>query len=84
MTAEADGSKGNFMGNMAQNLLDTAAKQGRRPALRMGDTVLTYDQFGDAAGRVAAGLEARGVAPGDRVGMVLANVLSFPYSSTGR
>ena len=66
------------MGNLAQNLLDTAAKQGRRPALRMGDTVLTYDQFGDAAGRVAAGLEARGVAPGDRVGILLPDTLSFP------
>jgi long-chain acyl-CoA synthetase len=66
------------MGNLAQNLLDTAAEQGCRPALRMGDTVLSYDQFGDAATRVAAGLEARGVVPGDRVGMVLANVLSFP------
>ena len=52
------------MGNLAQNLLDTAAEHGRRPALRMGDTVLTYDQFVDAAGRVAAGLEARGVMPG--------------------
>jgi long-chain acyl-CoA synthetase len=66
------------MGNLAQNLLDTVARHGRRPALRMGDTVVTYDQFGDAAGRVAAGLEARGVMPGDRVGMVLPNVLSFP------
>ena len=66
------------MGNLAQNLLDTAAKQGRRPALRMGDTVLTYDQFGDAAGRVAAGLETRGVTPGDRVGMLLPDTLSFP------
>ena len=66
------------MGNLAQNLLDTAAKHGRRPALRMGNTVLTYHQFVDAAGRVAAGLEARGIMPGDRVGMVLPNVLSFP------
>jgi acyl-CoA synthetase (AMP-forming)/AMP-acid ligase II len=41
----------------------------------MGDTVLTYVQFVDAAGRVAAGLEARGVMPGDRVDMVLPNVL---------
>jgi acyl-CoA synthetase (AMP-forming)/AMP-acid ligase II len=66
------------MGNLAQNLFDTAAEHGRRPALRMDDTVLTYDQFCDAAGRVAAGMEARGVMPGDRVGMVLPNVLSFP------
>lgn len=47
------------MGNLAQHLLDTAAEQGRRPALRVGDTVVTYDQFADAARRVAAGLEAR-------------------------
>jgi long-chain acyl-CoA synthetase len=66
------------MGNLAQNLFDTAAEHGRRPALRMGDVVLTYDEFADAARRVAAGLEARGVTPDDRVGMVLANVLSFP------
>ena len=66
------------MGNLAQNLLDAVTKHGRRPALRMGDTVLTYEQLGDAAGRVAAELEARGVTPGDRVGMVLPDVLSFP------
>ncbi len=66
------------MGNLAQILLDSAAKHGRRPALRMGDTVLTYEQFADAAGRVAAGLEARGVRPGDRVGMLLPDTLSFP------
>ena len=39
------------MGNLAQNLLDTAAEHGRRPALRMGDTVLSYQQFVDAARR---------------------------------
>jgi long-chain acyl-CoA synthetase len=66
------------MGNLAQKLLDTAAEHGGRPALRMGGTVLTYHQFGDAARRVASGLEARGVMPGDRVGMVLPNVLTFP------
>jgi long-chain acyl-CoA synthetase len=66
------------MGNIAQNLLDTAAREGGRPALRMGDAALTYDRFGDVVGRVAAGLQTRGVLPGDRVGMVLPNVLSFP------
>ena len=66
------------MSNLAQNLLDTAAKEGPHPALRMDDATLTYDEFRDAALRVAAGLQARGVQPGDRVGMVLPNVLSFP------
>ena len=66
------------MTNLAQNLLDTAAKEGPHPALRMDEAALTYDEFRDAALRVAAGLRSRGVEPGDRVGMVLPNVLSFP------
>src|SRR3954463_14529421 len=66
------------MTNMAQHLLDTAIKEGGRPALRMGEALVTYDEFADSAGRVAAALAARGVAPGDRVGLVLPNVPSFP------
>jgi long-chain acyl-CoA synthetase len=64
--------------NLAQNLLDSAAEGADRPALRMDDTELTYGRFRDAALRVAASLQARGVQPGDRVGLVLPNVLSFP------
>jgi long-chain acyl-CoA synthetase len=66
------------MTNLAQNLLDTASKEGPHPALRMDEAHLSYDEFRDSALRVAAGLRARGVQPGDRVGMVLPNVLSFP------
>jgi long-chain acyl-CoA synthetase len=64
--------------NLGQNLLDTAARDEAHPALRMDDAVLTFGEFRDAALRVAAGLQARGVQPGDRVGLVLPNVLSFP------
>src|SRR4051794_16353599 len=66
------------MTNLAQNLLDTAAKEGAAPALRMDEFHLSFEEFRDAALRVAAGLRSRGVEPGDRVGMVLPNVLSFP------
>jgi long-chain acyl-CoA synthetase len=66
------------MTNLAQNLLDTAAKEGAHPALRMDDAHLDYDEFRDAALRVAAAAQARGIEPGDRVGMVLPNVLAFP------
>jgi long-chain acyl-CoA synthetase len=66
------------MTNLAQNLLDTAAKEGAGPALRMDEFHLSFEEFRDAALRVAAGLRSRGVEPGDRVGMVLPNVLSFP------
>jgi long-chain acyl-CoA synthetase len=64
--------------NLAQNLIDTAAEHADRPALKMDDAGLTYAEFRDAASKVAASLQARGIAPGDRVGMVLPNVLSFP------
>jgi long-chain acyl-CoA synthetase len=66
------------MTNLAQNLLDTAAREGEHPALRMDDAHLSYGEFRDAALRVAAAVRDRGVEPGDRVGMVLPNVLSFP------
>ncbi|MGY1824992.1 MULTISPECIES: long-chain-fatty-acid--CoA ligase [unclassified Blastococcus] len=66
------------MTNLAQNLLDSADEGADRPALRMDDAELTYGGFRDAALRVAASLQARGVRPGDRVGLVLPNVLSFP------
>jgi long-chain acyl-CoA synthetase len=64
--------------NLGQNLLDTAARDEAHPALRMDDAVLTFGEFRDAALKVAAGLHARGVEPGDRVGLVLPNVVSFP------
>jgi long-chain acyl-CoA synthetase len=66
------------MGNLAQNLLDTAARDGDHPALRMDDAVLSYAEFRDAALRVATFLREKGVEPGDRVGIVLPNVLAFP------
>ncbi len=66
------------MSNLGQNLIDTAAKEGQHPALRMDEAHLSSDGFLDAALRVAAALRARGIEPGDRVGMVLPNVLSFP------
>ena len=66
------------MSNLGQNLLDTAARDEAHPAIRMDDAVLTFGEFRDAALKVAAGLGARGVQPGDRVGMVLPNVPSFP------
>jgi long-chain acyl-CoA synthetase len=66
------------VGNLAQNLIDTAARDPEHTALRMDDAVLGFGEFRDAALRVAAGLQEKGVQPGDRVGLVLPNVLSFP------
>lgn len=67
-----------MMTNLAQHLLSTARAHGDRPALRMDEHLLTYREFLVAAQGVAAALRARGVGPGDRVGLVLPNVPSFP------
>ncbi len=66
------------MTNLAQNLTRTAQQHGGRPAVRLDDSVLTYDELLDGAQRVAGLLRARGVGPGDRVGLVLPNVPAFP------
>lgn len=66
------------MTNLAENLTSTATKHGDRPAVRLDDSVLTYDQLLDGARRVAALLADKGVGPGDRVGLVLPNVPAFP------
>src|SRR5215217_8239936 len=64
--------------NLARNLTATAERHGDRPAVRLDDLVLTYEQLLDSARRVRALLKSRGVGPGDRVGIVLPNVPAFP------
>jgi long-chain acyl-CoA synthetase len=64
--------------NLAQHLTTTAKEHGERPAVRLDDLVLTYDELLDGARRVTALLKAKGVGPGDRVGLVLPNVPPFP------
>src|SRR3954452_17775473 len=66
------------MSSLPQQLTDTAARHGDRPALKLDDAGLTYAQFDDAASRVAGLLRERGVQPGDRVGLMLPNVPYFP------
>ncbi len=66
------------MTNLAQALTETAAEHGDRPAVRLDDFVLTYDELLEGAQRVSALLADHGVEPGDRVGLVLPNVPPFP------
>src|SRR4051794_30341757 len=65
------------MANLAQHLTDTAARHGDRPALKVDAAVLTYDELDEACGRVAGLLKNRGLAAGDRVGIMLPNVPYF-------
>ncbi len=63
--------------SLAHNLTATTEQHGLRAALRLGDTVLTYSEFANLAGRVARRLQDRGLQPGDRVGIMLPNVPEF-------
>src|SRR5215467_14323940 len=63
--------------SLAQLLTETAAKHGDRLALKLDDTVANYAVLNEGATRIAGLLKERGVAPGDRVGIMLPNVPYF-------
>jgi long-chain acyl-CoA synthetase len=63
--------------SLAQLLTATAAEHADRPALKLDDSVLNYAVLNEAATRVAGLLKAKGVEPGDRVGIMLPNVPYF-------
>jgi long-chain acyl-CoA synthetase len=69
--------------NLAHNLLDSARHHPDRVALRFGGSTLTYEQLNGLVARVAAVLRARGVGPGDRVGVMLPNVPEFALAYYG-
>ncbi len=66
------------MTNFTELLATAADDAGDRPAVRLDDNTLTYGQLDQAVARAAGLLRARGVEPGDRVGMQLPNVPYFP------
>jgi long-chain acyl-CoA synthetase len=66
------------MANLARLLSDTAARHADRPAVRLDDATLTYAQLDEAVSRFAGLLTAKGIGPGDRVGVMLPNVPAFP------
>src|SRR5918912_4282494 len=66
------------MGILANLLTETAARHGDRPALKLDDAVVNYTQLDAGAARVAGLLKAKGLQPGERVGIMLPNVPYFP------
>src|SRR4051794_2766715 len=66
------------MTNLARLITDSAAAAPERPAIRLDDAVVPYGGLDHATRRVAGLLAARGIAPGDRVGLILPNVPYFP------
>jgi long-chain acyl-CoA synthetase len=64
--------------NLANMMIDAAQRHGDRPVVGLDETVVTYADLDEASARVAGLLHERGVAVGDRVGIMLPNVPSFP------
>jgi len=66
------------MTNLAVNLTEATAMYPDRAAVRLDGLALTYRELDERSARVAGLLAARGVEPGDRVGLMLPNVAEFP------
>jgi long-chain acyl-CoA synthetase len=64
--------------NLATILTETAADHGDRTAFKLDDVELTYSVLEGSSARIAALLKAKGLEPGDRVGLMLPNVPYFP------
>ena len=58
---------------LVQNVIRNSRIHKNRPATIMGDRVRTWADFNDRVARAAAGLQAMGVAEGDRVGLLALN-----------
>jgi long-chain acyl-CoA synthetase len=66
------------MANLALNLVEATDMYPKRPAVRLDDLVLTYEDLDQRSARAAGLLAAHGVEPGDRVGLMLPNLPQFP------
>jgi long-chain acyl-CoA synthetase len=71
------------MGNLAENLANSAKKHGDRVALKLDDAEVTYSMLDEGSKRFAALLESKGLEEGDRVGIMLPNVPYFPVAYYG-
>lgn len=70
-------------GNLSDLVRDAAARDGAKPALLFRDAALSWAEVDAAVDAVAAGLQALGLAPGDRVGIQLGNTPDFPAAYFG-
>ncbi|WP_086981224.1 long-chain-fatty-acid--CoA ligase [Vibrio aphrogenes] len=66
------------MMSLAAGLRRNALYKSNKPALICGEMVITYRQFDDIAGKIAAALIDNGLQPGDRVALSCPNLPFFP------
>src|SRR4051795_10562906 len=69
--------------NVAGWVADRAVSDPHLPAIRQGDTILSYAALDGAASRLATLLAAEGVRSGDRVALIMPNVAYFPIAYYG-
>jgi long-chain acyl-CoA synthetase len=69
--------------NLASIVTESAARVPDSAAIRLGDAELSYADLDDLSARMATLLTARGLRPGDRVGVMLPNVPQFPIAYYG-
>jgi len=64
--------------NIASWVTERAATDPDLPAIKQGETIMSYGSLDAAASRFATILRRRGVKAGDRVAMIMPNVIYFP------
>jgi long-chain acyl-CoA synthetase len=69
--------------NLASIVTESAARVPDSPAIRLGEAELSYASLDDLSARMATLLAAKGLRPGDRVGVMLPNVPQFPIAYYG-
>ncbi|MGN6556774.1 MAG: long-chain-fatty-acid--CoA ligase [Solirubrobacterales bacterium] len=69
--------------NLASTITESAARSPAAVAVRLNGLELTYAELDDRSARVATLLREKGIQQGDRVGVMLPNVLEFPISYYG-
>jgi long-chain acyl-CoA synthetase len=69
--------------NLASLLTASAERTPDAPAIRLGEVELSYAGLDERSARLATLLREKGVAQGDRVGVMLPNVPEFPVAYYG-
>ncbi len=69
--------------NLASIVTESAERTPDGPAIRLGELELSYAALDDRSARLATLLRDKGLAPGDRVGVMLPNVPDFPVAYYG-
>jgi long-chain acyl-CoA synthetase len=69
--------------NLASLLAGSAERSPDSPAIRLGESELSFEELDDRSARLATLLDEKGARAGDRVGVMLPNVPEFPVAYYG-